>query len=308
VDTAAPRPILRDVTLRDGLQLTRTVLPTGQKLRLARELFELGVPSLEIGAVMRPDVMPQLADTLELIRRLTGPELARAWVLVPNLTGARRALAAGARNIEYVLSVSDAHNRANVGRSTEASLEQLPAVAAEVAAEGGALQLALSTAFSCPFEGPVAPERSTALLADPRAQVADSFALCDTIGQAVAAEVTELVGAGRELVGDRWLIYHGHDTWGQGVANGLAALAAGADTLDGSLGGLGGCPFAPGASGNTASEDLLYALRPGWLTPVGFRRLVELGGQLLDAVSEPPRSRAAEGARLSGPSHVWALR
>jgi hydroxymethylglutaryl-CoA lyase len=302
------RPILRDVTLRDGLQLTRTVLPTDRKLRLARSLFGLGVPSLEIGAVMRPDVVPRLADTLELVRRLTGPELARSWVLVPNLTGARRALAAGARNIEYVLSVSDAHNRANVGRSTGASLDQLPAVAAEVAAEGGVLQLALSTAFSCPFEGPVAPDRVTTLLADARAQVADSFVLCDTIGQAVAVEVTELVRAGRELVGDRWLIYHGHDTWGQGVANGLAALAAGADTLDGSLGGLGGCPFAPGASGNTASEDLLYALRPGWLTPVGFRQLVELGGELLEAVVEPSRSRAAEGARLSRPSHVWALR
>ncbi|MCI2420825.1 hydroxymethylglutaryl-CoA lyase [Saccharopolyspora sp. K220] len=300
-------PLVRDVTLRDGLQLASKILPTAEKLRLARELFAAGITSVEIGAVVRPDRVPAMADTLDLVRELDADELATCWVLVPNLTGTRRALDAGVRNVQFVLSASDTHNRNNVGRSTEASLADLPAVAAEVAAAGGVLQLSISTAFSCPFEGPIPVDRVAKLLADERVQLASSFVVCDTIGQAVPSSVTELVRTTRDLIDDRWLVFHGHDTWGLGVANGMAALAAGANTLDGTLGGLGGCPFAPGASGNTALEDLLYALRPSWLTPEAFHRLVLAGEQLLSEVDEPQRSRAAFGARRSRPTHEWAM-
>lgn len=300
-------PVLRDVTLRDGLQLARGSLTTDQKLALLQTLLESGIASVEVGAVVRPDRVPAMADTLELLARLDDPAREIAWVLVPNLKGAQLALDAGARNIEVVLSVSDAHNRANVGRSTAESLAALPGIAALAHAAGATLQVSLSTAFSCPFTGPVDPGRVLALLDDPVIAAADSVALCDTLGQAVPGDVTALTRAARERLPDTWLVYHGHDTWGQGVANALAALAAGADTVDGALGGLGGCPFAPGASGNTATEDLLYALRPDWLTPERFHDLARASTALVETLGEPQRSRAAEAAaRTTGP-HPWAL-
>jgi len=302
-------PQIRDVTLRDGLQLAREILPTDHKLRLARTFLANGIECIEIGAVVRPDRVPAMADTLDLLRQLSGDERDKSWVLVPNLKGAQLAIDAGARNIEYVLSVSDSHNRANVGRTTDASLAELPTIADVVIPAGGTLQVSLSTAFTCPFEGAIDPQRVLALLRDPRMAFPDSIALCDTIGQATPAEVTSLVGAASNYLGRyRWLFFHGHDTWGQGVANSVAALAAGADTVDAALGGLGGCPFAPGASGNTALEDVLYALRPEWLTPVRFRSLVAAGQELLATLGEPQRSRAAEGAIHSTASHPWALR
>ena len=301
-------PVLRDVTLRDGLQLAKGSLGTEQKLALARTLFGAGIDCLEIGAVVRPDRVPAMADTLDLLALLTDDERERSWVLVPNLKGAQRAVDAGARNIEYVLSVSDAHNRANVGRPTETSLDELPEIVRIVTDAGGQVQVSLSTTFTCPFEGAVDPERVLALLDDTRMRGVTSVALCDTIGQAVPAEVASLTRAARERLGpDCWLVYHGHDTWGQGVANALAALGAGAETVDGALGGLGGCPFAPGASGNTATEDLLYAIRPRWLTPERFRSLVRASVDTLTALDEPQRSRAADAAiRTTGP-HPWAI-
>ena len=308
VSSSPSRPVLRDVTLRDGLQLAKGRLSTDAKLDLARTLFSCGVDSMEIGAVVRPDRVPAMADTLDLLRMLDDHQRETAWLLVPNLKGAQRAIEAGGRNIEYVLSVSDAHNRANVGRPTEASLEELPEIA-RIAREAVArVQVSLSTAFTCPFDGVVDPDRVVGIIADPRMAVVDSVALCDTIGQAVPVEVRYLVRTAREQLGPEcWLVYHGHDTWGQGVANALAALDAGADTVDGALGGLGGCPFAPGASGNTSTEDLLYAIRPEWLTPERFHKLVRAGVQVLDAVGEPQHSAAADAAtRTTGP-HPWAL-
>ena len=306
--TAPNRPVIRDVTLRDGLQLAKGTLPTERKLDLARTLIASGIESLEVGAVVRPDRVPAMADTLDLLGMLTGDERAKAWVLVPNLKGAQLASEAGARNIEYVLSVSDAHNRANVGRPTEASLEEIPAIADLVTHPDGSLQVSLSTAFTCPYEGPIDPDRVLALLDDPRMDDVDSVALCDTIGQAIPADVAFLTRSARERLDlDRWLVFHGHDTWGQGVANSLAALTSGADTVDAALAGLGGCPFAPGASGNTATEDVLYAIRPEWLTPERFRTLVTASQALLDTLGEPQRSRAADAAtRTTGP-HPWAL-
>jgi len=309
LETASPnRPLLRDVTLRDGLQLAKELLPTDAKLRLARTLLANGVSCIEIGAAVRPDRVPAMADTMELVGLLDDSERDRVWVLVPNLKGAQRAVDAGVRNIEYVLSVTDGHNRANVGRETEASVAELPAIEELVREADGTLQVSLSTSFSCPYEGAVAPERVLALLADERMATVDSVALCDTIGQATPGEVTALTRSAREVLGaDRWLFFHGHDTWGQGVANSIAALASGADTVDAALGGLGGCPFAPGASGNTATEDLLYALRPEWMTPERFRALVRASRETLERLGEPQRSRAADAAtRTTGP-HPWAL-
>ncbi|MEU0511747.1 hydroxymethylglutaryl-CoA lyase [Amycolatopsis sp. NPDC006125] len=296
---------LRDVTLRDGLQLTGKPLPTARKVAVVRELLAAGVPSVEIGSMARPDLVPPLADTLDVIRALDPDELARCWVWVATPRHVERAAEAGAVNFQYCLSASHAHNRANIGRSTEDSLAAMPRAVA--AASGGRVQLCIATSFTCPFEGVVPEERVLAIARDPRAEGAGDIVLCDTLGQAVPAQVTSLVARVAAETPPRRIVYHGHDTWGLGVANTLAAIAAGASEVDGALGGLGGCPFAPGASGNASTEDLLFALRPSWLTPSSFARIVRLSGALLDELGEPNRSRAAQGARTSATAFPWAL-
>lgn len=293
--------MIRDVTLRDGLQLVGKALPAERKVALVRELLALGVPSVEIGSLARPDLVPSMANTLEVIAALTEEELARCWVWVATPRHVAKARAAGAVNFQYCLSVSDAHNRANIGRSTQDSVAALPEAVAN--AGDGRVQLCLATSFTCPFEGEVAPERVLAIADDPRTAGTADVVVCDTLGQAVPAQVTALV---TELARrDRRIVYHGHDTWGLGVANSLAALAAGASEVDGALGGLGGCPFAPGASGNAATEDLLFALRPDWLTPASFGRLVGLTDALLAELGEPNRSRAATAAHTSTTAFPW---
>ncbi|MGW4589803.1 hydroxymethylglutaryl-CoA lyase [Amycolatopsis thermoflava] len=298
---------LRDVTLRDGLQLTGKPLPTARKVAVVRELLAAGVPSVEIGSMARPDLVPPLADTLDVIRALDPDELARCWVWVATPRHVERAAEAGAVNFQYCLSASDAHNKANIGRSTEDSLAAMPRAVAAASAAGGRIQLCIATSFTCPFEGAVPEERVLAIARDARAEGAGDIVLCDTLGQAVPAQVTSLVARVAAETPPRRIVYHGHDTWGLGVANTLAAIAAGASEVDGALGGLGGCPFAPGASGNASTEDLLFALRPSWLTPSSFARIVRLSGALLDELGEPNRSRAAQGARTSATAFPWAL-
>ncbi|GEL24899.1 hydroxymethylglutaryl-CoA lyase [Pseudonocardia sulfidoxydans NBRC 16205] len=297
--------ILRDVTLRDGLQLTGKTLPTERKVEIVRELLALGVPSLEIGSLARPDLVPPLANTLEVVAALTPEELERCWIWVATPRHVARAVDAGALNVQYCLSVSDAHNRANIGRDTDASLAAMPEAVETALAAGGRIQLCLATAFTCPFDGPVDPDRVLAIVGDPRTDGAADVVLCDTLGQAAPAEVSSLVGrVAREAPGRR-IVFHGHDTWGQGVANTLAAVAAGAQVVDGALGGLGGCPFAPGASGNTSTEDLLFALRPSWLDPAGLVALAALSTDLLAELDEPNRSRTVQGIRSKADAFPW---
>jgi hydroxymethylglutaryl-CoA lyase len=296
---------LRDVTLRDGLQLTGKLLRTNTKVELARILLDSGVDALEIGAMARPDKVPPMANTLDVIEALTPEELQRCWVWAATPRGVTRAIEAGARNVEYCLSVSDQHNYANVGRTTEQSMAALPEAVDFAAVAGARLQLSLATAFTCPYSGLVDPQRVVDLVRDRRAADIASVVLCDTLGQATPDQVRQLVKRVRDAAPHREIVFHGHDTWGLGVANTIAAIQAGAAMVDGALGGLGGCPFAPGASGNTSTEDLLFALQPRWLTPPVFAGIVTAGGRLLDELGEPNRSRAAQGARSTVDAFPW---
>ncbi|WP_280271401.1 hydroxymethylglutaryl-CoA lyase [Nocardia wallacei] len=297
--------MLRDVTLRDGLQLTGKVLPTERKIEITRTLLRLGVPELEIGSMARPDLVPPMANTLALVAALEPEELQRCWVWVATPRQVARAAEAGVRNFQYCLSVSDAHNKANIGRTAEDSVAAMPDAIRLARQAGGSIQLCLATAFTCPFDGPVDPDRVLAIASDPRTDGAADIVLADTLGQAHPAQVAALVEAVRTRTPQRRIVFHGHDTWGMGVANSLAALAAGAAVVDGSLGGLGGCPFAPGASGNTSSEDLLFATRPDWFAPATLAALVETTERLLAELGEPNRSRAAEGARSKATAFEW---
>ncbi|WP_413248860.1 hydroxymethylglutaryl-CoA lyase [Sinomonas flava] len=303
----APAARLRDVTLRDGLQLTGKVLPTERKVEIVRKLLALGVPALEIGSMARPDKVPPMANTLDVVRSLTPEELASCWLWVATPRHVELALEAGARNFQYCFSATDAHNLANIGRTTEASLAAMPAALDMAREAGAAVELCIATSFTCPFDGPVDPERVIAIANDPRAEGAQGVVICDTLGQAVPAQVADLVARVREETPEREIVYHGHDTWGLGVANTLAAIQAGASMVDGALGGLGGCPFAPGASGNTSSEDILFATRPDWFTPEALAELVRISETLLADLDEPNRSRAAQGARSRARAFEWVI-
>ena len=302
-----PRADVRDVTLRDGLQLTAKMLPTERKVEIARELLALGVPALEIGSMARPDLVPPLADSIDVITALTPHELDRCWIWVATPRHVEKAAAAGARNFQYCFSASDSHNKANIGRSTEDSVAAMPDAVRIAREVGGSIQLCIATAFTCPFEGLTDPERVIGIAADTRTAGADDIVVCDTIGQAVPTQVADLILAVRDRTPERRIVFHGHDTWGLGVANTLAAIDAGAAMVDGSLGGLGGCPFAPGASGNTSTEDLLFATRPDWFTPTSLASMVEVTDKLLAEIGEPNRSRTAQGARSKAKAFDWVI-
>ncbi|HEX2283644.1 MAG TPA: hydroxymethylglutaryl-CoA lyase [Mycobacterium sp.] len=289
------------------MQLTAKMLPTERKVEIARELLTLGIPALEIGSMARPDLVPPLADTLEVIAALTPEELQRCWIWVATPRHVEKAAAAGARNFQYCFSATDSHNKANIGRSTEDSVAAMPDAVRIARESGGAIQLCIATAFTCPFEGVTDPERVIGIANDPRTDGADDVVIADTIGQAIPLQVADLVTALRTRTPQRRIVFHGHDTWGLGVANSLAAIQAGATMVDGSLGGLGGCPFAPGASGNTSSEDLLFATRPDWFTPDTLAAMVGVTEKLLAELGEPNRSRAAEGARSKSKAFDWVI-
>jgi len=297
----------RDVTLRDGLQLAGGSLPTERRIALVRELFELGVEHVEAGSMARPDLVPSMADTLDVIAGLPEEHRERVWVWTATPRHVERAAAAGVRRFQYCFSASDSHNEANIGRTTEASIAAMPDAIAAARAVGGSVQLCVATSFTCPFEGEVGIGRFSSILEDPRTEGASDVVVCDTLGQAHPAEVERRVALARATRPELGIVYHGHDTWGLGVANAAAAVAGGADVIDGALGGLGGCPFAPGASGNTATEDLVFAFRPAWATPESFGALVRLGEEITGTLGEPNRSRARDGARSRARAFPWVL-
>lgn len=302
-----PTAELRDVTMRDGLQLTGKMLPTERKLEIIRALIELGVPALEVGSMARGDKVPPMANTLEVIGELTAEELERCWVWVATPRHVEKAAAAGARNFQYCFSASDSHNQANIGRTTEMSLAAMPDAVDITRSVGGQIELCIATSFTCPFEGQVPPDRVIEIANDERATGATDIVICDTLGQAVPVQVSSLISRVRAETPDRRVVFHGHDTWGLGVANTLAAISAGAAMVDGSLGGLGGCPFAPGASGNTSSEDILFATRPDWFEPKTLARMVSLSEGLLVELEEPMRSKTVQGARSEAHVFEWVV-
>ncbi|UTT41158.1 hydroxymethylglutaryl-CoA lyase [Glutamicibacter mishrai] len=302
-----PAATLRDVTLRDGLQLTGKLLSTEQKIATVRELLRLGVQEIELGSMARADLVPPMANTLEVAKALTPQELAHCWIWVATPGHVAKAAKAGITNFQYCLSVSEAHNQANISRSTEESMAALPEAVRYAQAVNGRIQLCLATSFTCPFDGQVPESKVLQIANDPRAEGTCDIVICDTLGQAVPAQVASLIANVRENSPQRRIVFHGHDTWGLGVANTLAAIAAGAEVVDGALGGLGGCPFAPGASGNTSSEDILFATRPDWLTPERFGELVQLSERLLAQLGEPNRSKSAQGARSKAKAFEWVI-
>jgi hydroxymethylglutaryl-CoA lyase len=279
--------LLRDVSLRDGLQ-SEQPLRLEQKVALFDALTEAGVSNLELTAFVRPDRVPAMADAEQLAQATSSRGGITRWGLVLNLRGVERALAAGIRHLQFVVSVSDRHNIDNAGRSVKESFDDLRKIVPVVAEHGGYTEVTLATAFGCPFTGPVTAAAVMQCTEAALAAGVDGIGLADTIGTAVPTEVTSVFGAVVTLAGPIPIGGHFHDTRGLAIANALAAISEGVTRLDASVGGLGGCPFAPGASGNVPLEDLVHALEGmGINTGIDLGRLLEAARLACDFVGRP---------------------
>jgi hydroxymethylglutaryl-CoA lyase len=288
--------LVREVGLRDGLQNTATFVPTEAKLQWIRAELAAGVREIEVTSFVPPRLIPQFADAEEVATQAMQLPGLTVMTLVPNLRGAERAFALGVHKVDYVVSVSRTHNLKNVRREREASLEDFKRIveARDAAGLKGRTELAagLSTALGCSYEGRIAVDdvrRCAAFLAE---NGAEEIMVADTVGYADPKQVREVFRAVLAEVGDIPVAAHFHDTRGTGLANVSAALDCGIRRFDASLGGLGGCPFAPGASGNIVMEDLCFML-----DSMGLHTGVDLG-RLLD-VREIPAAHLGTGS-LSG--------
>jgi hydroxymethylglutaryl-CoA lyase len=251
---------IREVSLRDGLQIEQPI-PLHAKLELLEAVAATGVREVEATAFVSPSKVPALADAAELAEQLHRFDGIEFSALVASPNGAKRAVAAGLRSIEYVVSASDAFSHANVGRSSADATALIGEIVA-IAHDGGAsVEVIVACSWDCPFDGPTPPERTLDVAEQARDHGTDRLALADTIGTTTPRRAADLFADVREVAGGIPLGAHFHNTRGAGLASAYAALQAGVTRLDASVGGLGGCPFAPGATGNIATEDLVYLLR-----------------------------------------------
>jgi len=266
---------LREVGPRDGLQ-NEDPVPASAKIALIDQLATTGVRRIEAVSFVKAEAIPQMADADEVWAGVTKDPAVRYSALAPNLRGARRALDAGFTEVEAVVSASDTHNRKNVNRGTAQSLDEIAVMIDEAHQRGATLQVVVATAWGSPYEGDVPVERVLAVAGRAVADGADAISFGDTTGMATPRRVRDLVGSFRSRHPDVPLNLHFHNTRGTGLANVLAALELGVDDFDASVGGLGGCPYAPGASGNIATEELVYMVEDmGVGTGVDLAAMIE---------------------------------
>ncbi len=276
-----------DVAPRDGFQAVKTPIPTAQKIEVTHALLDANFKRVEVGAFVSPKAIPQMADTAEVHKAVSERQKlagVRLSTLVPNAFGAKNAIEAGISDLVFVLSASESHNQSNVKRPVADSLGELEKIV-EMGRQvpGFQLRVNIATVFDCPYEGRVPEKAVRDIIQQSLAMdMPMEFGLCDTTGRAFPDHVrslcTEVVDAYKAEPNVGWA-FHGHDTYGLGVANALYAYEAGIRVFDAAAAGLGGCPFAPGASGNTASEDLVFTFENmGVKTGIGL-------GKLLDAAA-----------------------
>jgi len=256
---------IREVAPRDGLQ-NEEPIPTDAKVRLIDALSGTGVKRIEAVSFVHPKAIPQMADADQVWAQMRHNPEVRYSALIPNSRGAERAIKAGFHEIEVVVSASDTHNRRNLNRSTAESLDDIAGLIPQVHDSGATLEVIVATSFGCPFEGDIDPDRVASIVERVRADGADRIAFGDTTGMATPRRVRDLVTVVRPD------LLHFHDTRGTALANVLTALDLGVTEFDASVGGIGGCPYAPGASGNVATEGLVHMLHD-----MGYHTGIDLG-------------------------------
>jgi hydroxymethylglutaryl-CoA lyase len=274
---------VREVGLRDGLQILPRTLPTEHKLQWLRAAHDAGLREIEVGSFVPPKLMPQLADTAELVAHALKLPGLTVSVLVPNLKGAERAMDAGAHAMLLPLSASHAHSLANLRKTPDEAVDEIARMRdlRDARASSCAIEVGVSTAFGCTIQGRVEPDEVLRLVERALTAGAERIGLADTVGYADPLAVSRLFTQVRRVAGDALSCAHFHDTRGLGLANVFAAWQTGVRRFDACLGGLGGCPHAPGASGNVATEDVAYLFTSmGVPTGLDFDRLIALRAQL----------------------------
>ncbi len=289
-----------EVVTRDGFQSEAQTIPTDQKVGLINKLSTTGLRRIEITSFVHPRFVPQLADAEEVYRRIERPTGVEFIALVPNLKGAERAVACGVKEINVVFSASEAHNRSNVRMSVAESLENVGKIV-ELAREYGIkVNGALATAFGCPFEGAVTVQQVMRLVKEYLAMGVASVSFADTTGMANPKQVYDLVSRILDRWPDQEFSLHFHNTRGTGLANVVAGLQAGITSYDASLGGLGGCPFAPGAMGNICTEDLVHMLHEmGIKTGIDLDKLIAVARYLQELLGRPLPGQVMKAGKVS---------
>lgn len=279
-----------EVGPRDGLQNETQPLSTEFKLQLISELEACGFPEVEVTSMVHPKWVPQLADAADLLKMLPmAKQNCARTVLVPNIKGLERALEAETKRVAVFIAASEGFSQKNTNRSIEESLIQTEAVVQRAREAGVTVRGYLSTAFVCPFDGDTPPERAAELTRNLLAMGCDEVSVSDTIGAAVPEDIDRVLEQ-LEGVDPSLLALHFHDTYGTALANVARGLQRGIRCFDSSVGGAGGCPYAPGATGNLATEDLLYFLeRGGWHTGIDRAKVIE-AAKLLEAQLNRPLS------------------
>ncbi|GAB1510537.1 hydroxymethylglutaryl-CoA lyase [Actinophytocola sp. KF-1] len=283
-----------EVSPRDGLQNEATTLSTADKLELVDRAARTGVRRIEVTSFVRPDRVPQLADAAEVATALPAGGVAYS-ALVLNVRGYERAVACGIREVTTVVLAGDTFSRRNQGMGTLDALDVVREIRGRGRVDGVRVAVTIGAAFGCPFEGEVAEDRFTSVAAAVADIDADEVCLADTIGVAVPSDVETRFGILRELSPTVPMRIHLHDTRGTGVANAVAAVRSGVRALDASLGGIGGCPFAPGASGNVATEDVVYTLhRMGYDTGLDLDETIAHARWVTGKLGVPVPGRVAK--------------
>tara|TARA_R110002049_G_scaffold115854_14_gene268102 strand:- start:13027 stop:13965 length:939 start_codon:yes stop_codon:yes gene_type:complete len=286
----AKKILVSEVGPRDGLQSIDSIMPTEAKKRWIRDEAAAGVPEIEVGSFVPAKLLPQLADTAELVRFARELGSLSVAALVPNLFGAKRAAEAGATKMGLPLSASETHSKANLRRSHDDMFREIADIVDMLhgmpSEQRPHFEVGIATAFGCSIEGVVPEGKVVELAARAISLGADEVGLSDTTGSANPAQVRRLVKLVRDEVGERRLTgVHLHNTRGVGIANALAAIEVGITTIDCSLGGIGGCPAAPGASGNIVTEDLVFMLNSmGYETGIDMHKLLEVRRQVAESL------------------------
>jgi len=280
-----------EVGPRDGLQNEPNTVPTEVKLEYIRLLAESGLSVIEATSFVSPKWVPQLADAEQVMLQLPRREGLRYSVLVPNLKGLERALQAGAQEVAIFTAASETFCQRNLNRTIQQSLDEYAQVVRHAREANCRVRAYISTALVCPYEGDIAPEQVVPIVEQLMAMGVDEISLGDTIGAGVPTQVARLTEAVLQKVPAHQIAYHFHNTYGTALANVLTALQMGITVFDSSAGGLGGCPFAPGATGNLATEDLVYILhKMGIQTGVNLEAIVSAGRYILGVLNRatPP--------------------
>lgn len=272
---------IQDVIARDGFQSEKIFVPTDEKVQLINELSQCGLSKIEVSSFVSPKAVPNLRDAEEVVTSIERNPNITYVALVPNVQGANRAIKAKIDEINLVMSASATHNRKNVNRTNEDSLQGFQEIMEWVKGTGIKVNGSVATSFGCPFEGKVSEDDVQRFIDYYLAMGMDSITLADTTGMANPVQVKRLVKKVVEQIGEVPLTLHFHNTRGMGLANVVAAMEAGATRFDASLGGIGGCPFAPGATGNICTEDLVHMLTEmGIKTGVDLDKLIVLSKEL----------------------------